>query len=191
MAVRPPPMTTIGSRTVRLARLDVLAAPVSCSAIRKSDAWRTPRARPFFIDTTVGRPAPAQSAIWSKPIAKASSMVIVPPKRTPPYIANCARRSISRRMTLRKFLSHRTVMPYSATPPKPAIARSSRFSQSSAFTSRIGRVPARQQRIDLEAPGQRQHVFQRARLDLRNVDWVLLLIDAGLHAIVADAMPGA
>ena len=36
----------------------VFAAPVNCSAIRKSDAWRTPRTRPFFIGITVGRPAP-------------------------------------------------------------------------------------------------------------------------------------
>ncbi len=40
----------------------------------------------------VGRPAPAQSAMWSKPSAKASSMVSVPPKRTPPNIANSGRR---------------------------------------------------------------------------------------------------
>ena len=68
-------MTTTGSRTCRLAMLSVLAAPVSCSAIRKSDAWRTPGARPFFIGTMVGRPAPAHSAMWSKPSAKALSMV--------------------------------------------------------------------------------------------------------------------
>ena len=69
--------------------LSVLAAPVSCSAIRKSEAWRTPGARPFCIGITVGRPAPAHSAMWSKPSAKALSIVSVPPKRTPPYIANC------------------------------------------------------------------------------------------------------
>ena len=47
-----------------------------------------PRAtRPFCIGITVGRPAPAHSAIWSKPRAKAPSIVSVPPKRTPPYIA--------------------------------------------------------------------------------------------------------
>ena len=112
----------------------------------------------------------------------------------------------------------RTVMPYSATPPNPAITRSSRFSNN-APTSRTGadgskperldlqpvdrhhgvavvhqvmrqreagrtepddqhlapavrarqraadvqRVPARQQRVDLEAPGQLQHVLQDAR----------------------------
>ena len=37
---------------------------------------------------TVGRPAPAHNAMWSKPIANALSTVIVPPKRTPPNIAN-------------------------------------------------------------------------------------------------------
>ena len=159
-------------------------------------------------------------------------------------------------MSFRKFLSQRTVMPYSATPPKPAITRSSSGSRSSA-TSRIGRngtraamridagdiggqrldlepvdgddgvavvhqmvrereagrpepdhqhlapgrgprqraldverVPARQQRIDFEAPGQRQHVLEHARLDLRDVDRLLLLVDAGLHAVVADAVAG-
>ena len=67
-----------------------LAAPVSCSAIRKSDAARTPRARPLGRSSTVGLPAPAQSAMWSKPMAKAPSTVTVPPKRTPPNIENCA-----------------------------------------------------------------------------------------------------
>ena len=157
---------------------------------------------------------------------------------------------------MRKFLSQRTVMPYSATPPKPAIRRSSSGSISES-TSRTGangtrspaivmperrgverldlepvdadhgvavvdevvrereprgsesddqhalagrgqrhrlrkveRIPAREQRIDLEAPGQREHVLQHARLGLRNVDRVLLLVDARLHAVVADAMPG-
>ncbi len=47
------------------------AAPVNCSAIRKSDACRTPRASPFFIGITVGRPAPAHSATWSKPSSNA------------------------------------------------------------------------------------------------------------------------
>ena len=37
----------------------VFAAPVSCSAIRKSDAVRTPGARPFGSSSTVGLPAPA------------------------------------------------------------------------------------------------------------------------------------
>ena len=55
--------------------LSVLAAPVSCNAIRKSEAWRTPGTRPFCIGMTVGRPAPAHSAIWSKPSAKAPSIV--------------------------------------------------------------------------------------------------------------------
>ena len=139
----------------------------------------------------------------------------------------------------------RTVMPYSATPPNPAITRSSRFSNR-VSTSRTGadeveverldlqavdgddgvavvhqmmrqgepgraeaddqhlapavgagqrtadvqRIPARQQGIDLEAPGQRQHILQDGGLGLRNVDRLLLLVDAGLHAVVADAMAG-
>ena len=49
-------------------------------------------------------------------------------------------------------------------------------------------IPPGQQAVDLEPPGQGQNVFQRTGLDLRNVDRFLFLIDAGLHAIVADAM---
>ena len=56
--------------------------------------------------------------------------------------------------------------------------------------AQVERVPARQQRVDLEPPGQRQHVLEDRRLGLRNVDRLLLLIDAGLHAVVADAMAG-
>ena len=54
----------------------------------------------------------------------------------------------------------------------------------------IERVPAREQAVDLEAPGQFEHVLQRARLGLRDVDRRLLLVDAGLHAVVADAVAG-
>src|SRR5271166_3511338 len=54
----------------------------------------------------------------------------------------------------------------------------------------VERVPAGQERVDLETPGQPQHVLQGAGLDLRDVDRVLPLVDAGLHAVVADAMPG-
>ncbi len=52
--------------------------------MRKSLALRMPRARLFFMSMMVGRPAPAEMATWSKPIAHASSSVMVPPKRTPP-----------------------------------------------------------------------------------------------------------
>ncbi len=51
-------------------------------------------------------------------------------------------------MSFRKFLSQRTVMPYSATPPKPAIARSSRDSLSSSM-SRIGRNACRLPRASM------------------------------------------
>ena len=54
----------------------------------------------------------------------------------------------------------------------------------------IERIPAREQRIDFKPPGQRQHVLENSRLDLRNVDRLLLLVDAGFHAVVADAVPG-
>ena len=55
----------------------------------------------------------------------------------------------------------------------------------------VQRIPAREQPVDLDAPRQVQHVGERAGLDLRNVDRFLLLVDAGLHAVVADAMTGA
>ena len=54
--------------------------------------------------------------------------------------------------------------------------------------AQVERVPAREQRIDLETPGQRQHVLQDPRFRLRNVDRVGLLIDARLHAVVADSV---
>ena len=54
----------------------------------------------------------------------------------------------------------------------------------------VQRIPPRQQPVDLDAPGQLQHVGQGAGLDLRDVDRVLLLVDAGLHAVVADAVAG-
>src|ERR1051326_170964 len=137
-------------------------------------------------------------------------------------------RSKAMRMTLRKFLSHRTVMPYSDTPPKPARIRSSSSFQrarasaigsvshfgsgGSVFRPAVGttakpscagkgreaeraayvdRVPARQQRIDLKAVRQEKDVGEHPGLDLRDVDRVLLLVDAGLHAVVADAVAGA
>ena len=118
-------MTTTGRRICRLAIESDLAAPVSCSAIRKSEAMRTPGAKPFGKSRMVGLPAPSASATWSKPMSSACCSVMVPPKRTPPIMAKPSRRSISRRISFRKFLSQRTVMPYSATPPKPAMARSS------------------------------------------------------------------
>ena len=83
----------------------VLAAPVSCSAIRKSDAVRTPRARPFGMSSTVGLPAPTRERdvveAQREGVVDASS---VPPKRTPPNSANCARRSSSRRIDLQEVL---------------------------------------------------------------------------------------
>ena len=58
-------------------------------------------------------------------------------------------------------------------------------------TREIQRIPARQQAINLEAPRQFQNIFQRARLDLRDVHRLLLLKNAGLHAVIADAMTGS
>ncbi len=56
---------------------------------------------------------------------------------------------------------------------------------------RVERVPAGQERPDLEPPGHREDVRENAGLRLRDVDGILRLKDAGLHAVVADAMPGA
>ena len=53
---------------------------------------------------------------------------------------------------------------------------------------RVERVPARQERPDLEPPGHREDVRENARLRLRDVDGILRLEDAGLHAVVADAV---
>src|SRR5215472_6748730 len=54
----------------------------------------------------------------------------------------------------------------------------------------VERIPAGQQRIDFETPGQPEHIFQSAGFDLWDVDRILPLIDAGLHTVVADAVPG-
>src|SRR5262245_21880935 len=56
--------------------------------------------------------------------------------------------------------------------------------------AQVERIPPREQTINLEAPRQRQNLLDDARLDLGDVDRLLLLIDAGLHAIIADAMAG-
>ena len=63
MPVSPPPMTTAGSRACRFGSASRLKAPVSCSAIRKSLALRTPRTRLFFMSITVGLPAPEAIAM--------------------------------------------------------------------------------------------------------------------------------
>jgi hypothetical protein len=84
MPVSPPPITTAGSLTWRFASESRLNAPPSWSAMRKSEALRTPRMRLFLTSMIVGFPAPAAMAMWSNPIANASSASSVPPKRTPP-----------------------------------------------------------------------------------------------------------
>jgi hypothetical protein len=56
--------------------------------------------------------------------------------------------------------------------------------------SEVQRIPARQQRVDLEAPRKRQHILEDPRLGLRNVDGIGLLVDARLHAVVADPVAG-
>ena len=57
-------------------------------------------------------------------------------------------------------------------------------------TVQVQRIPARQQTINLKSPRQRQHVLQGTGLGLRNINRLLLLIDAGFHAIVADPVTG-
>src|ERR1700730_14455956 len=57
-------------------------------------------------------------------------------------------------------------------------------------TPDVERVPPSQQRVDLETPGEPEDVLQGAGLDLRDVDRILALVDASLHAVVADAVPG-
>jgi hypothetical protein len=52
----------------------------------------------------------------------------------------------------------------------------------------VQRIPSREKPVNLEAPRQRQDFGQNPRLDLRDVHRVLLLEDAGLHAVVADAV---
>src|SRR5207237_959787 len=58
-----PAITATGNRSGMLATESRRAAPVSCNAMRKSDAVRTPLASPFGRSSTVGLPAPAQSAM--------------------------------------------------------------------------------------------------------------------------------
>src|SRR5579885_3036351 len=156
-------------------------------------------------------------------------------------------------MSVRKFLSHLTVMPYSETPPKPASTRRSssvsmsRTSRTASGTRRppspvnsefsgylqavnaddaeafvqkklrervargaeaddedvlavvgerkgalgVQRIPAREQRVDFKAVRQAEDVRQYPGLGLRDVDRLLLLEDARLHAVVTDALARA
>jgi len=55
----------------------------------------------------------------------------------------------------------------------------------------VERIPARQQAVNLEAPRQFQHVLQSASFHLRDVHRILLLENARLHAVIADAVTRA
>ena len=162
IAVRPPPTTTTGSRSCMLASESRLGRAGELQ--RHQEVGRRAHAggEPVRASRAPSAcPRPRRRATWSKPSANAPSASSVPPKRTPPIQRERGRAArAASRMTLRKFLSQRTVMPYSATPPKPAITRSSSGSYSVA-TSRIGangtRSPSR------VTPGQRAV----ERLDLR------------------------
>src|SRR5262252_64017 len=52
-------------------------------------------------------------------------------------------------------------------------------------------VPSRQQRDNLEAVWQSQHIGENAGFDLRYVHRILLLKNARLHAVIADAVTRA
>ena len=54
----------------------------------------------------------------------------------------------------------------------------------------IKRVPARQQAVNLESPGQGQNVLDDTGFHLGNFHRLLFLEDAGLGTLVADTMPG-
>ena len=75
-----------------------------------------------------------------------------------------ARRSSSSRTILRKFLSQRTVMPYSATPPNPAMTRVVEAARTRLATSRIGANGTR------SPSGVDAGDLGRQRLDLQPVD---------------------
>ena len=55
----------------------------------------------------------------------------------------------------------------------------------------VERVPTRQQAVDLKTVRQIQDIGQRCRLGKRYVYRLLLLENAALHAVVADAVAGA
>ncbi len=58
------------------------------------------------------------------------------------------------------------------------------------WAGEVQRIPPGQQAVDLEAQRQFEDVLERPGLDLRDVDRLLLLVDAGLHAVVADPVAG-
>ena len=82
----------------------------------------------------------------------------------------------------RRWESVKPAGPHAGHEHRPVI----RTRQVLRATQRIQRVS---EIVDFHAPGQ-GGVGQAARFDFRNVDRLLLLVDAGLHAIVADAMAG-
>src|SRR5688572_18880658 len=55
----------------------------------------------------------------------------------------------------------------------------------------VKRVEPRQQAVDFKSKWKIQHIADDARLRLRDVDRLLLLKDAALHADIADPMAGA
>ena len=56
--------------------------------------------------------------------------------------------------------------------------------------AQVERIPAPEQAVDLHPPGQREHVREDAGLAARDVDGLLALVDARLHAVVAHPVPG-
>ncbi len=55
----------------------------------------------------------------------------------------------------------------------------------------VERIPAGQQAVDLKPVRQLEHVGERRGLSHRDVDGLLLLKDAALHTVVADAVARA
>ena len=54
----------------------------------------------------------------------------------------------------------------------------------------VERIPPRDKAINFKAPGQLQHILQSSRFSLGNIDRLLLLVNAGFHAIIANPVPG-
>jgi len=91
----------------------------------------------------VGRPAPAQSAIWSEDKCEANRRSERAAETHTQKIANSRRRFQQQADELEgKLLSKRTLMPYSATPcQKHGHGRAHRAAHATPRLSRIGRNP--------------------------------------------------
>ena len=57
--------------------------------------------------------------------------------------------------------------------------------------AQIKRIPPGKKTINFKTPGQLEHILERARFSLGNIDRFLFLVNAGLHAIVANPVTRA